>query len=295
MWSKRQRTKDRRETTGRALKVCIRAFVVRGAQPCGTPNAQTEAVGQGEVGQKSSAWLERVAVGAVLGALGCGDPFMGLAGPDDTDAGDASISDASRDDSFDEASSSDRRDAATRDAAGAADTGSAPVDSGDGALDATGMREGGRDAQPQGDADGAVDVPPPPGGPCPAVCNGGCAAGICTIACSGEQECKGATLECPPGFACEVNCVGKRSCDASLVVCSEADACALLCVGEQSCKKVELICRSGTCDIECLGSSQTCEMAVVNCGQQACTAKCQSPESRPTLNCGQSCDCRPCP
>ena len=348
---------------------------------------RSEWVGRGWV--SLSAWPERVAIGAMLGAVGCGAPFLELSAPDRGDAGDASISDALRDGFFDRASDGVLRDTAVRDATGVADTGSTEPDSRGGAVDAADITEAGRDGPPHGDADSSVlpdatgtrdvsmdvgggagdanrpsdhsddgvgdasrpsdhsdggasdtsgpsgdaqsdasidgdaDVdldtteddgadpvadagagvdgfvcgfqPAPTGGECPAVCNGGCAAGICTIACSGELECKGATLECPSGFACEVNCVGKQSCESALVMCGEIDACKLLCAGDQSCKKVELICRSGTCSAECLGSTQTCQEAVVNCGPQACAATCQNAKSRPKMNCGPSCDCRPCP
>jgi hypothetical protein len=146
------------------------------------------------------------------------------------------------------------------------------------------------------DRDGAVCgfAPPAPGGPCPAVCNDGCVDGICKIACRGEQECKEATVECPAGFSCEVNCAGKQSCESVLVVCPELYPCSLLCAGEQSCKELELNCRSGTCAIECLGNGQACDATLVNCGPEACAASCSGSEGRPTLNCGQSCDCRPC-
>jgi hypothetical protein len=137
-------------------------------------------------------------------------------------------------------------------------------------------------------------APPGLGGPCPAVCNDGCVDGTCRIGCGDEQQCKGSTLECPAGFTCEIRCAGKQSCDSASLLCPELHACTLFCTGEQSCKALELDCRSGTCAVECLGDKQACDAAVVNCGSQACTASCPGSEHRPTLNCGQSCDCRPC-
>jgi hypothetical protein len=136
--------------------------------------------------------------------------------------------------------------------------------------------------------------PPAPGGECPAVCNDGCVDGICKIGCRGEQQCKESTLECPVGFACEVRCAGKQSCETVSLICPQLYACNLLCTGEQSCKGLQLSCRSGTCGIECLGDQQACETVVVNCGSQACSASCSGSADRPTVNCGQSCDCRPC-
>jgi len=170
--------------------------------------------------------------------------------------------------------------------------------------------DAGSDASPDTDidastADGDVQTdandgpvcgfaPPAPGGTCPAVCNDGCIDGICQIACRGEQECKGATIQCPVGFTCEINCAGKQSCDTAVVVCPDTYACRLVCAGEQSCKALESNCGSGPCQLSCQGNSQACDSAVVNCGAEACTASCTSPENLPTLNCGASCDCRPC-
>jgi hypothetical protein len=138
-------------------------------------------------------------------------------------------------------------------------------------------------------------APPAPGGTCPAVCNEGCLGGVCQIGCRGEQECKGATIECPPGFSCEINCAAKQSCDNAVLICPDDYACRLTCAGEQSCKALELTCGSGPCQLTCLGSNQSCDATVVNCSAQACTASCPSPDNSPSLNCGQSCDCRPCP
>ena len=153
------------------------------------------------------------------------------------------------------------------------------------------------DGDVQTDADGGPVcgfAPPAPGGACPAVCNDGCVDGICQIACRGEQECKGSTIQCPVGFTCEINCAGKQSCDTAVVVCPDTYACRLVCAGEQSCKALESKCGTGPCQIACQGNSQACDSTVVNCGAEACTASCTSPESAPTLNCGPSCDCRPC-
>lgn len=151
------------------------------------------------------------------------------------------------------------------------------------------------DAGPHPDGLACGFAPPGVGGSCPAVCNDGCVDGVCRIGCRGEQQCKGSTLECPAGFACEISCAGKQSCDSASLICPQLHACSLFCTGEQSCKVLQLNCRSGTCAIECLGNQQACDEVVVNCGAQACTASCAGSEGRPTLNCGQSCDCRPCP
>ena len=137
-------------------------------------------------------------------------------------------------------------------------------------------------------------APPAPGGECPAVCNEGCAGGICKIGCREDKQCKDAALECPAGFTCQVNCVGKHACESASVTCPDLFACSLLCGDDQSCKGVTFNCGSGTCNVDCLGNN-ACE-AIVNCGPQTCAATCQTsgPMGRPTLNCGESCDCRPC-
>ncbi|MET0595698.1 MAG: hypothetical protein ABW133_23575, partial [Polyangiaceae bacterium] len=137
-------------------------------------------------------------------------------------------------------------------------------------------------------------APPAPGGECPAICNEGCTGGICKIGCRADKQCKDAALECPADFTCQVNCVGKHGCEGATVNCPDTFACSLLCGDDQSCKGLTFNCRTGTCNIDCLGNN-ACE-SVVNCGPQTCTAVCQGPApmGRPTMNCGESCDCRGC-
>jgi hypothetical protein len=328
-----------------------------------------------------------VSLMAVLGALGCGSPFMGLGAPDDTAPLDAALRDVSVQDAaqttpdaghdafFDRGPDHELKDAAPDgskaiDGAKGADgqhdgapDGARRDDAGDGAPphtivdgsltpDARDARDSGTnistdgktndgpfdgsrpdvtmDASIDAGSDGSVDAgsdasidagddaavadgdvnnvdahaddgrvcgfaPPAPGGICPAVCNEGCVDGICQIACRGEQECKDATIQCPLGFTCDINCAGKQSCDSAVIVCPATYACRLVCAGEQSCKALQSNCGSGPCEITCLGSSQACDSTIVNCGPDACIASCNSSETPPTLNCGQSCDCRPCP
>ena len=324
---------------------------------------------------RASVWAASLV--SIVGALGCGSPFMGLAAPDDTPEHDAAADDggvldaaqtapdATRDAPSGGGADHELKDA-TRDESKAPDGATATDAHHDGPLDATRRNDAGDGAPPDNGADGspvpdandaghsAPDVsvdgkgsdapfdgstadaridastdtstdplddadidtptadrdvatdadadgpvcgfaPPAPGGTCPAVCNEGCIAGVCQIACRGDQECKGVTLQCPVGFTCELICSGKQSCDATVVVCPDTYACRLLCAGEQSCKALEFNCGSGPCQLTCQGNSQACDSTVVNCGAEACTASCTSPDNPPTLNCGQSCDCRPCP
>jgi hypothetical protein len=323
---------------------------------------------------------------AMVGALGCGSPFMGLGAPDDTPSSDAALRDVglqdaaqttpdvARDSFWDRGRDHELKDAApdgskASDGAKGADVhpeagrdGSLRDDAGDGAPPSTGvdgslqpdapgardtgtniptdgkvndgpfdasMRDVTMDASTDASGDGSVDAdsdasidgedastpdgdvnngdadandgpmcgfaPPAPGGICPSVCNDGCIDGICQIACRGEQECKDSTIQCPLGFTCDINCAGKQSCDAAVIVCPDTYACRLVCAGEQSCKALESNCGSGPCQITCIGNSQACDSTIVNCGAEACVATCNSSESPPTLNCGPSCDCRPCP
>jgi hypothetical protein len=323
---------------------------------------------------------------AVLGALGCGSPFMGLGAPDDTASNDAALgdvrvhdaaqttADVAGDSLFDGGGDHELEDA-TPDGRNAIDgpkgtdvhrdgapDGSLRDDAGDGAPpdaggdaslkpDAPGARDSGTnipadgkandgpfdgsmpdvtmDASTDAGSDGSIDAgsdasidaddastadgdvnnvdadgddgprcgfaPPAPGGICPSVCNDGCIDGICQIACRGEQECKDSTIQCPLGFTCDINCAGKQSCDSAVIVCPDTYACRLVCAGDQSCKALETNCGSGPCELTCLGSSQACDSTIVNCGPEACVASCNSSETPPTLNCGPSCDCRPCP
>ncbi|MBI4703500.1 MAG: hypothetical protein HY744_20510 [Deltaproteobacteria bacterium] len=61
--------------------------------------------------------------------------------------------------------------------------------------------------------------PAPPGGPCPAVCDGGCPGGAdCLINC-GSGECANQTINCPAGFACKVSCTNTSSCTGATINC----------------------------------------------------------------------------
>jgi hypothetical protein len=287
---------------------------------------------RGALGWWAPSWAAVLMI--TVGALGCGRSFWGTGPLDDTPepdaappgrgAQDASLSppdgarDASLEDDLSNTEDTPTREDAEHDGApdgtGNTDTGDSSVsDDADGSLvpDAHDVEtdvaadEGAGDAPsdvPSGDigadADGRIVcgfAPPAPGGTCPPICNDGCVGGMCQIACRDEQECEKATIACPVGFTCDVNCAGKQSCDGVTLVCPDTYACRLLCAGEQSCKSVEVNCGGGPCQVTCLASKQACESTVVHCGAQSCTASCMSMEGEPTLNCGQSCDCRPCP
>jgi hypothetical protein len=275
-------------------------------------------------GWRAPWWAALLMIAA--GAFGCGKSFWGTGPLDDTpepdaappgaDAQDASLGPPDGDASFDDdADLSTPEDTSTEadfhhdsalDGTGNTDTDDSSVtNDADGSILPDASADVETDATSDAasidtgaDTDGRIvcgSAPPAPGGTCPAVCNEGCVGSMCQIACRNEQECENATIECPPGFTCDVNCAGKQSCESVVLVCPDTYACRLLCAGEQSCKDLDVNCGSGPCQVTCLASKQACESTVVNCSAQSCTASCTSADSEPTLNCGQSCDCRPCP
>lgn len=137
--------------------------------------------------------------------------------------------------------------------------------------------------------------PAPPGGTCPAVCNGGCSNAVCTINCVGQDACKDQARVCPAGFACSIVCNGQAACRNSPLTCPGYFACSLACDGQDSCNNADLSCsKSGVCSIACSSSNNVCKNAVQTCGDNECTATCAG-ASKPSTNCGSSCDCQPCP
>lgn len=135
---------------------------------------------------------------------------------------------------------------------------------------------------------------PPLGGMCPAVCDGGCANGVCTIACNVTQECRNTTITCPPGFACDVQCSGQQGCQNATIACPANHACSVDCSAQQGCRDATITCATGACDITCSSATQTCTGTNVVCGSNACSASCAVMGTQPTLTCGMACSCVPC-
>jgi len=171
-------------------------------------------------------------------------------------------------------------------------TSSASVSAASSGGGAGGSGEGGA-----GGAGGAVlgcgEDPVPTGVVCPLECTGGCAAGVCSIACSGTEQCKGQTIVCPLEFACRVQCGGDSSCEGAKVKCPEGLACTLECTALQSCKAADLTCGSGSCAASC-DAWEACRDTELFCGSGACSATCTD-EHSPKLECGAACLCANCP
>ena len=144
------------------------------------------------------------------------------------------------------------------------------------------------DAAPAPDPDGGSAVIPPDAlacgvdpvspGSCPSECTGGCQAGVCTIDCTGDQECRDDTLACPAGFACAVTCDGQDACRGATVVCPPEHGCDVECVGSSACRDTAVECGAGACTSSCGGSGDLFGGGV----------------AAPDLQCGASCACMPC-
>ena len=121
---------------------------------------------------------------------------------------------------------------------------------------------------------GCSSKPTPPGGACPAVCNGGCPeAGVCEINCT-SSACEGSTIQCPPGFSCNVFCMG--SCQDATIQCPDTYPCSVECLDSSSpgCQGMIVKCSAtGVCGIVC-SPGTACQGATVQCGGAACSAIC---------------------
>jgi hypothetical protein len=121
---------------------------------------------------------------------------------------------------------------------------------------------------------------------CPAECTGGCNAGTCRIACTGNDSCREQALVCPPGMDCEIACNGDHACEKARVQCGPLHACRIICMGEAACKETTLNCGAGSCDVDCR-AEKACEKTDVNCGSGACSIQGTGAKAA----CGASCAC----
>lgn len=155
---------------------------------------------------------------------------------------------------------------------------------------------GGTAGSGQGGGAGGCGVsPPPPGGTCPAICNGGCNGNICHIECSSAQACQGNTIDCPSLFACELTCNEVQSCRNATLNCPDEYACTVICEGLQACESLRVNCsQNGVCALDCNQATEVCLDAHLECGDQKCTATCATPNDQPNVDCNQSCDCTNC-
>jgi hypothetical protein len=146
------------------------------------------------------------------------------------------------------------------------------------------------------EADAGTDARPcgyeiePPGMECPAACDS-CLDGVCFINCELEQECSGAHISCPEGFACNVACSDKRACEKAIISCPLIYNCSVSCTAEQSCKLAKIKCgEDGPCALDCESGTETCLDAELQCKNQACKASCGSDQIPPNIkNCHVSC------
>jgi hypothetical protein len=138
-------------------------------------------------------------------------------------------------------------------------------------------------------------MPEPPGGACPAACNGGCSDGTCFIDCAGGN-CYDDTfppLTCPPGWHCDVACAEGElgGCLGRRIECPADFACSVRCTG-QGCTFADIRCSDGPCEISCDDEDYAC-LSTFSCGTNSCHATCAGP-GQLAMGCYLSCDCLTC-
>ena len=138
------------------------------------------------------------------------------------------------------------------------------------------------------------DALPPTASGCPSECTGGCAGGVCSIACDNANACKADNIVCPPGLDCAVECMGKHACQDAAIDCPPDHACDLLCsnpTGDHACERATVTCTNGPCSVVCSGN-EPCKATEVNCGTNACNVSCVDQSADlPTVTCGNACSC----
>jgi len=136
----------------------------------------------------------------------------------------------------------------------------------------------------------------PPTAECDPSC-GACANGVCSIYCSAGSPCNGQTIVCPEGLSCDVECSDGACADAT-IQCPSLHQCFVQCIGDQTCVGAQINCGpnadDGACQLRCSTGIDVCTNTAMMCGQNSCIAQCLS-DSAPTLSCGESCKCIPCP
>lgn len=100
---------------------------------------------------------------------------------------------------------------------------------------------------------------PAPPAECPAACTGGCAAGVCTIDCSGSKCTSGGpppgpTVACPSGMACRIDC-SAGGCIGAQLVCPDVGACDIACAGAWACQDASVTCGAGACFASSCGTA----------------------------------------
>jgi hypothetical protein len=136
--------------------------------------------------------------------------------------------------------------------------------------------------------------PASPGVSCPAACTGGCASGVCTIACNGSQ-CQSATVNCPAGWACNVQCTVPNACRNATINCPPIYACDVTCANGHACEDGRINCSAnGYCDVTCGPEHYDCHHLIMQCGSNTCDANCVGSVLDPQRQCNGSCSCTGC-
>jgi hypothetical protein len=141
---------------------------------------------------------------------------------------------------------------------------------------------------------GCGDDPTPPQGGCPDACTLCDPDGVCTIDCS-QSPC-GPTIVCPEGLRCRVLCASQDICRDKIVSCPQIYRCEVFCSAmANACNKLTVQCTTGVCSLSCTQKGDVCNLATVDCGTNACLCTAGSAVvDKPTVDCNQSCMCKPC-
>lgn len=181
-----------------------------------------------------------------------------------------------------------------------------PPESGaDGGKDASATPRDGGDEGTTVEIEGSIDAPGDAPGDvgadgfvCPtAICNGGCAGGVCLINNPSNN------VTCPPGMPCRVRCIGTEVC-VDQIDCGSSTTCEVECTGTQACNGLRLECSSATtCALTC-GNPSGCNSIDLrpNGGTALCVAcvsgsACNSVQcnvSPASLKCTATCDVNNC-
>jgi len=175
--------------------------------------------------------------------------------------------------------------------------------------------------------DGPKDAPPTT---CPAICNGGCASGVCrviggagdvvcpptmpcTIDCTEQKACLGAVIcgdgaceilcgggdysgqceaiDCSTASSCLIHCMSSGNC-TDTITCGPGTSCVVECLGGGACQGA-IDCQADECDIRCLGSG-SCQ-DTITCGSGRCSVTCgdgnEDGQCMQTIDCSASCAC----
>jgi len=123
----------------------------------------------------------------------------------------------------------------------------------------------------------------------------------CSVNCTGDDSCKGKTINCPRDADCTVLCTGDNdACDAAIINCPDLHPCKIVCGGggDHHCRDLTVECPiAGICSIDCAVDNNTCENAILHCGYNSCSAvQCLNSNKEPIFEApGEGTNTKPAP